>query len=438
MAFDRPSGSSERPDDPRDGRPVPEISRVPRRPDDSDSPEEFSAGVLHRVGPTRAKVPERLRKEVGALSARQERGSPYGPSRLLVGATGGGDVRVGGWVSPARIVHATRSRDVVVGNGCRLERTEHHHFDRVSVAMDGILGDPAVKNALRNLVRDGFTPAGDRAFVTALRRTLPPRDDAGAPADLPLAGRSGSVVTRSGVVQVGDRSRLKTEVPIHVRETVLPGAELLVGSRELRESLVAAIREEEPAGPAMQAFLTGLLEAAGSTDLLRILQFAAESGIHDASVFGLFGFTQVSDAGVVLAGAGNTLIQDVEVDVRQFRSEDLQTVVRSLQKGFGPVRRTRSPEPPPPLPRFRITRNRPGPRPEPSPPPLLITRSRPKPEPEPPRVSPTLSLGWPPSARPSRKRVARRPEAEEVIEDPARQPPDPSDERFDMPGPGEW
>jgi len=260
----------------------------------------------------------------------------FGPARLRVAAVGGGEVNVGGWITPARIVHASESRNVVVGNNCTLKQTEHHHFDRVAVSLDGILEDSRVREALRNLVREGFTWLGDGPLRAALRRTLIDRGSSPEELDLPLADARANITTRSGVVQVGDGSRLETEIPIMVRETVLPGAELLYRNVGLRRAFVEALREPEEPGPQLGKFLKGMLAAAQCTDQLRLLDFAAESGVYNASVFGIFGFTKVSNAGAVLAGAGNTFVKGVEVDVREFAGEDIAAAVANLRAVFAP------------------------------------------------------------------------------------------------------
>jgi len=277
-----------------------------------------------------------LPAELKQLDLPREGVPDLGPVRLKVAAVGGGEVEVGGWITPARIVHATRSRDVVVGNNCTLTQTEHHHFDRVTVSLDGVLEDRRVRDALRNLVRDGYSFLGDRAFRAALRQTLIERGGSPDELDLPISGGHANITTRSGVVQVGDGSQLETETPIFVRETVLPGAELLFRNDGLRKTFVAALREPEPTGPQMARFLAEMLRAAECTDQLRLLDFAAESGVYNASVFGIFCFTQVSNAGAVLAGAGNTLIRGVEVDVQEFVGEDIARAVTDLRREFTP------------------------------------------------------------------------------------------------------
>ena len=296
-----------------------EITRPADRPEGLDPPTELD-----------------LPGELGKLDLPDERVPDLGPARLTVAAVGGGEVNVGGWITPARIVHATDSRNVVVGNDCTLEQTEHHHFDRVTVSLDGVLEDRRVRKALEGLVRHGVTWLGDMALRAALRRTLIERGKAPEELDLPLAAGHANITTRSGVVQVGDGSRLETETPIFVRETVLPGAELLFRNGGLRRAFVAALREPEPAGAEMGRFLKGMLTAAKCSDQLRLLDFAAESGVYNASVFGIFCFTQVSNAGAVLAGAGNTFGRGVEVDVQEFVGADIARVVAGLRRDFAP------------------------------------------------------------------------------------------------------
>jgi len=46
----------------------------------------------------------------------------------------------------------------------------------------------------------------------------------------------------------------------------------------------------------------------------------------------------VSNAGAVLAGAGNTFVKGVEVDVREFAGEDIAAAVADLRAAFTPPR----------------------------------------------------------------------------------------------------
>ena len=280
--------------------------------------------------------PKRLQAQIDGL----HRDVPdYGPARLLVAAAGGGEVAVGGWITPARIVHATRAGNVIVGDHCTLRQTEHHHFDRVSVTTKGVFDQKRVRRALADLVAHPRSARRDVAFRRALAKTLRTHE-AAEPTDLPLAARHTDVITRSGVVQVGAHSELATETPVYVRETLLPLAELLVGSRQLRRAFVEALRDPSATGSPTRTFLAQMLKQARCTDHLQLLSHAAESGVYDASVFGLFGFTKVSNAGAVLAGAGNTLIRGIEVDVRQFADDDIATILRDMRAEFAP-----SPEP---------------------------------------------------------------------------------------------
>jgi hypothetical protein len=48
-------------------------------------------------------------------------------------------------------------------------------------------------------------------------------------------------------------------------------------------------------------FLRAMLSAAPDTDHDTLLADAASDGVYDAAVFGLFGFTNISNAGAVLA-----------------------------------------------------------------------------------------------------------------------------------------
>jgi hypothetical protein len=256
--------------------------------------------------------------------------NPPGPARLLVSAVGGGEVAVSGWLTPARIVHATKSENVVVGNDCTLETTEHHHLDRVVVSLEGIFESPRVLAAIDNLRSKGYTPALDAAFKRALRDTLVERGHDPGTLDTPLAPEHVNVTTRSGVVMVGEGSHFETETPVFVRETVLPVAELLYGDVGLRRAFVETLREPGFPGPATAHFLVGLMQAANDVDDLHLLDFAGATGVYDAAVFGLFGFTRVSNAGVVLAGAGNSVVRGVEVDVREFEAEDFSRALTEL------------------------------------------------------------------------------------------------------------
>jgi hypothetical protein len=357
------------------------------RSDDEDPPDPPQIARAFRVRPRREQVdfrdrrrpradqPERLDLP-GELAKLELRGglSDLGPARLRVAAVGGGGVEVGGWLTPARIVHASVVRDVVVGNDCALKQTEHHHFDRVTVSLKQVLQDRRVREALRTLVREGFTWFSDGPFRAALRRTLIDQGKSAEELDRPLADPHAGRTTRSGVVQVGDGSRPETEIPIMVRETVLPGAELLYRNVGLRRTFVEALHEPEETGPQLGRFLRDTLAAARCTDQLRLLDFAAESGVCNAAVFGLFGFARVTNAGAVLAGPGNTFVKGVEVDVREFTGDDIAHAVAVLRSDVAPPKpfsallaATRPPAPNPPY-RWWDARLADQPKPPPPPP----------------------------------------------------------------------
>lgn len=317
----------------------PPVSRLNPRTRPADRPEVRKGYRDRKADPG----PERLRAQIDSL--RRDR-PDYGPARLLVAAAGGGEVAVGGWITPAHIVHATRADNVIVGDHCTLRQTEHHHFDRVSVTTQDVFDNKRVRRTLADLVAHPKSAGRDVAFRRALAKTLRTRE-AAQPTDLPLAARHTDVITRSGVVQVGSHAELTTETPVHVRETLLPLAELLVESRQLRRAFVEALRDPNATGSPTRAFLAQMLKQARCTDHLRLLSHAAESGVYDASVFGLFGFTRVSNAGAVLAGAGNTLIRGIEIDVRQFADDDIATILRDMRTEFAPPERATAPTPRP-------------------------------------------------------------------------------------------
>jgi hypothetical protein len=263
--------------------------------------------------------------------------SDHGPQRLLVAARGGGNVSVGGWLAPARLFHVTKSDNVIIGNDCELRQTEHHHFERIGVATQDMFNDDAVRRTLRDLVQDPESAGHDRAFRNALVDLLAGQRQAPAEAvETALASSFASAVTRSGVVQVGDGSELESDMPIYVREVELPLAELLVRDSALRHAFVSVIRDPDPEGNGTQMFLRTMLSAAPDTDHDMLLADAASDGVYDAAVFGLFGFTNISNAGAVLAGAGNTLVRDAELDTGTFFDQDVVHMLSTLRTDLAP------------------------------------------------------------------------------------------------------
>jgi hypothetical protein len=246
-------------------------------------------------------------------------------------------VSVGGWLAPAWLFHVSKSDNVIIGNDCELRQTEHHHFERVGVATQDMFDDDAVRRTLRDLVQDPGSAGHDRAFRGALVDLLArQRQVPGEDVETALAGSFASAITRSGVVQVGDGSELETDVPIHVREMELPLAELLVRDSALRHAFVSVIRDPDPEGNGTQMFLQAMLSAAPDTDHDTLLADAASDGVYDAAVFGLFGFTNISNAGAVLAGAGNTLIRDAEIDTGTFFDQDVIHMLSALRTDLAP------------------------------------------------------------------------------------------------------
>ncbi|NES29296.1 hypothetical protein GCE86_17865 [Micromonospora terminaliae] len=259
-----------------------------------------------------------------------------GPVHLTIASAAGGEVSVFGLLSPARIVDVVRADEVVAGNSCELIHREHYHLDSVAVTLDGVLEAPDVRKALSALVNEPASRSHDAALVRALARAVGGVEEIGpTEVDLPLARSHVNLIHGSGVVQLGDDSRITSTTEILVRRTVLSGAELLLGDRDLRLQLADAIREG-PTGQAMERFLVSLLRAGDRTGELDLLRQATDETSQRTRVFALFGFTRVSDPVSVLAGTGNRFTRDVRVHVEELGGDEVIDAVAELHEEMSP------------------------------------------------------------------------------------------------------
>jgi hypothetical protein len=270
-------------------------------------------------------------RDGGWIGARPDAGLWAPAARLDVASAAHEQVRAWGLASfvPAHDVRAHDATAVVAANDCTLRQVDHYHVRRVSLDMEPLRRDGPAGRALRDLVANPTDRDRQSAFLRQLERLGGPSPDPGPTTRGMAASPTARIrVNSADVVQRGDGSRLNANTHYHVRETVLPVAELLRGNRDLVESFAAALRPD--AAPGQQAaVLRGLLSSAGAVDDLALLQHADGLPRADTSLLSLFGWTRVDRASAVMLGTGNRLETSMRLDRATLRPG---TVVRDLDR----------------------------------------------------------------------------------------------------------
>nr|WP_221379607.1 hypothetical protein [Actinoplanes polyasparticus] len=111
------------------------------------------------------------------------------------------------------------------------------------------------------------------------------------------------------MVNQGDQAEIRVNTHYHVRETVIPVAEMLNERPELNADLAAAFRHEPGAADPAAKMLT----AVGDLDTRDLLHGAKGLADGGASVKHSFGGARVDFASAVMVGYGNTMTRRSEV-----------------------------------------------------------------------------------------------------------------------------
>jgi len=250
------------------------------------------------------------------------------PLFLDVAAPEHGEVTVSeGWTHFGPKHVTTNDSDVVVqANECHLDAVDHYHVRRVTLDCASLYEDPAVVDGFAQVMTDP-SERNIGALKALLRgRVGPPRPD-GVQAYRKETSPFVSVDShRSKVVNQGDQAEMRVNTHYHVRETVIPVAEMLNERPELIADLAAAFRHEPGAADPAAKMLT----AVGDLDTRDLLHGAKGLADGGTSVKHSFGGAKVDFASAVMVGYGNTMTRRSEISL----SSRVGGTVKKLDKAL--------------------------------------------------------------------------------------------------------
>ncbi|TDO31070.1 hypothetical protein [Paractinoplanes brasiliensis] len=268
-----------------------------------------------RRGPATPAALEGLVARVGELAGLLELEPPaeLPPMFLDVAAPGHGEL-----VVRERRTHfgpghvSTTDSDVVVqANDCHLDAVDHYHVRRVTLDCKSLYRDPLAVERFADVMAD----PSDRA-VGALKDRLrhlagPPREDGVQAYRREISPYVSVDSHRSKLVNQGDGAKLRVRAHYHVRETVIPLAEMLNERPELIGELAAAFR----GGPHASDPAATMLTAVGDLETRDLLAGAPDLGHRNTSVTHSFRGASVDLASAVMVGYGNTISRRSEIDL---------------------------------------------------------------------------------------------------------------------------
>ncbi|MGC4818697.1 hypothetical protein ACLQ27_14520 [Micromonospora sp. DT63] len=269
---------------------------------------------------------EALAAHLGAALAVEERVAPQPPKWLDVASPAHGHVNVSGVLTAFSKGHVTTadSATVVTANNCTLEAEDHYHVRRVSLDCRSLYEDTKAMAAFVRAMHDP-SPDNTAQLLARLEGIIGPRRPVGPQQyrhRLPAAVATHTA--RAAVVAMGTGSTAHTETNYHIRETVVPLAELLL----LRPDLIAALAVRRDgdtlAGP--------LLAALGTVEDPVLLRNARSLPSVGTSVSHSLGGTRVRLASAVMVGYGNTLTATSTVKRGQLGHTNLNRFDRTLAK----------------------------------------------------------------------------------------------------------
>ena len=267
----------------------------------------------------RADIPELLRqgiaKETGELAALL--GARFGeavrtdrdrvPLWLDVASPTHGRINVAGERHrfPAGHVETRGTTALVAADNCELRTVDHYHVRRVTLDCESLHRDgPALEAFVAVLV----DPSEEN--IAALRERLREIVQPDAVPDVQMYHQQlpARVETRSDqddVVFLGDSSTVRSTTRYHIRETVVPLADLL----HHRPGLIEALAEEYVHGVSPIAILAAL----GDVDDMEVLRHARGLDDGETSVTHDMGTVRVGLASAVMIGYGNRITASTTV-----------------------------------------------------------------------------------------------------------------------------
>jgi len=208
-----------------------------------------------------------------------------------------------------------------VANDCRLSAKEHYHIKRVSLDCGSFVDDEAAVRALAAML---IHPSDEN--IRALQREVnriagPVRGPVERTYREQLSTGATTRVGGADLVVAGDGSRLRSTTEYHLRETVVPLAELLRDNGDL-------VRAMAGRGD-MKGRILGALRSIADDDLLvnvRDLDDGRTSVRRSNSAI------RVDLGAAVMIGAGNRMIRERRVDAARPREGNLARFDRLVRQ----------------------------------------------------------------------------------------------------------
>jgi hypothetical protein len=297
---------------------------------------------LHRLEPSI----DSLASELGTALADASIADPQPPMWLDVASPAHGQVNISGVLTAFSERHVTTadSATVVTANDCTLEAVDHYHIRRVSLDCRSLYDDETAMAAFVHAMLDPSHRNISR-LLGRLSRLVDPAPDAETQHHHRLPARVTTCTERAAVVAMGPGSTAHTTTIYHVRETVVPLAELLLQYPGLIHDL-ANLRAGDTLGDL-------ILVALGQVEDPILLRNAANLPAVGTSVSHSLGGTRVRLANAVMVGWGNTLITGSKVDRGRSRLTNLARFDRKVAETWSTVQKQSNPGPPDRAPRMR-------------------------------------------------------------------------------------
>jgi hypothetical protein len=259
------------------------------------------------------------------------------PKWLDVASPAHGQVNVAGartFFHPGHVA-ATDAAAVVVADDCTLDAVDHYHLRRVSLDCGSLLRDRDAVESFAVMLTD---PSDEniRVFRQQLRRIVSPVPEPGRQV---YRERVATTVTTHldgpDVAILGDESQVRSKTLYHVRETVVPLADLLHQREDLIRALAARPDDANRETPIMAA-LAEIEDAA-------LLRYAWDTGETPTTVRRWWKTRQVDLAAAIMVGAGNTLTRSSEIEAGRPRAGNLARFDRLVRQHLQEIRRTTGP-----------------------------------------------------------------------------------------------
>lgn len=292
-----------------------------------------SVGVLPRE--RRDQMRQELGRLAGCLGTDLERvaASTREPKWLDVASPAHGQVNVAGartFFRPGHVA-ATEASAVVVANDCRLEAVDHYHLRRVSLDCGSLYRDEAAVESFAAMLAEP-SEESIQAFREQLRRIASPAPEPGRQVYRErVAARVNTHLDHPDVAVLGDESHVRSTTRYHVRETVVPLADLLYE----REDLIRALA----AGQGDAGLEKPIVDAIGEVEDVALLRYATNLDAGHSTVRRSLDTRRVDLAAAMMVGAGNTLTRGSEVEAGRARAGNLASFDRRVRQRREKTRR---------------------------------------------------------------------------------------------------